>query len=340
MKFPHPHLPFALAVVVAGCSRPAPPVADALPAASVRIAVVQRETLPAVMETGGTVRAVQRATLAAKVGGSIASVPFSLGQSVRAGDVLLTISAVELTARVAQVRAQLLQNERELARERTLQASGAGTLDAVKALEDRLAQAQAALREAESMNTYATIRAPFAGVIARKHVEAGDFAAPGAPLLQLDGRDAFEIEVGLPESLAAPLAVGTPLEFALADASTRFQATIAELASAADPATRTTTAKLAVPAGTGVRAGQFVRVFVPGTSAAVLLVPTSALSLFGQMERVFIVGEGNRASLRLVKSGAVFGDRTEIVSGLDAGERVIVAPAATLRDGQPLSFVP
>lgn len=340
MKLHRPHFPLAVALVLAGCSRPEPKVADVLPTASVRIAAVQRETLPVVMETSGTVRAFQRATLAAKVGGSIASVPFTLGQTVKEGDVLLTISAVELTARVAQVRAQLLQAERELARERTLQSSGAGTVDAVKSLEDRLAQSQAALREAESMNTYATIRAPFAGVIARKHVEVGDFAAPGAPLLQLDGRVAFEIEVALPESLAAALAVGATLEVALADEPARFRATIAEISSAADPAARTITAKLAVPTGTRVRAGQFVRVFVPDRSAAALLVPSSAISLFGQMERVFVVSEKNRASLRLVKTGAVFGDRTEVVSGLDATERVIIAPAATLRDGQPLSFNP
>ncbi len=340
MKLHRPHFPLALAVVLAGCSRPEPKVAETLPTVSVRIAAVQRETLPAVMETSGTVRAVQRATLAAKVGGAITSVPFTFGQTVKEGDVLLTISAVELTARVSQVRAQLLQSERELARERTLQTSGAGTLDAVKSLEDRLAQSQAAVREAESMNTYATIRAPFAGVIAKKHVEVGDFASPGAPLLQLDGRDAFEIEVGLPESLATSLAVGATLEVSLPDAPARFRATVAELSSAADPAARTTTAKLAVPTGTSVRSGQFVRVFVPGPSSPALLVPSSAISPFGQMERVFVVGEKNRASLRLVKTGAVFGDRTEIVSGLDATERVIIAPAATLRDGQPLSFNP
>ncbi len=340
MKLHRPHFPLALAVVLAGCSRPEPKVAETLPTVSVRIAAVQRETLPAVMETSGTVRAVQRATLAAKVGGAITSVPFTLGQTVKEGDVLLTISAVELTARVSQVRAQLLQTERELARERTLQTSGAGTLDAVKSLEDRLAQSQAALREAESMNTYATIRAPFAGVIAKKHVEVGDFASPGAPLLQLDGRDAFEIEVGLPESLATSLAVGATLEVSLPDAPARFRATVAELSSAADPAARTTTAKLAVPTGTSVRSGQFVRVFVPGVSSPALIVPSSAISLFGQMERVFVVGEKNRASLRLVKTGAVFGDRTEIVSGLDATDRVVIAPTATLRDGQPLSFNP
>lgn len=330
----------ALASVFAGCSRHESKTAEVLPPVAVRTAPVQREMLPAIQETSGTVRAVQRAAIAAKVAGTIASQPFTLGQSVQAGDVLLTLSAVELTARVGQVRAQLLQAERELARERTLQSTGAGTVDAVKSLEDRLAQLTAALREAETMHGYATVRAPFAGVIAKKFVEVGDFAAPGVPLLQLDGRNAFEIDVGLPESFTAPLAVGATLEVAFADATKRARATVAELSSAADSTARTATAKLAVPSGTTVHAGQFVRVFLPGPAAPALLVPTSALSAFGQMERVFVAGENHRAVLRLVKTGAVVGDRTEIVSGLDANERVVISPPATLRDGQPLTLTP
>jgi membrane fusion protein, multidrug efflux system len=331
----------ASAAVLGGCSRHERPVAaEALPTVRVETAAVQVESRPVLLETSGTVRAVQRATIAAKVSGTIATLPAKLGQRVNAGDVLLTISAAELTARVAQARAQLAQVERELARERTLQSSGAGTVDAVKSLEDRLALSQAALREADTMFGYATVRAPFAGVVAKKYVEAGDFASPGDSLLQLDGLDAFEIEVGVPESLAASLGVGGTLEVALADSATRFRATIAELSSAADATARTTTAKLGVPRGTAVRAGQFVRVFVPGTSATGLFVPTNAVSIFGQMERVFVVGEKDRASLRLVKTGAIVGDRTEIVSGLDATERVVVAPPALLRDGQPLEFAP
>ena len=301
---------------------------------------VERESLPVWMETSGTVRAVRRAAIAAKVSGRITAFSIVLGQRVSAGEILLKISAAELDARVAQARAQLAQIERELARERALQATGAGTIDAVKSLEDRLAQTQAAVREAETMLGYATVRAPFDGVVAKKHVEAGDFATPGAALLQLDGRDAFEIEVGVPESLGAALAVGTPLDVEISGAPARLRATIAELSSAADSAARTITAKLSVPPGTSVRSGEFVRVFLPGARADVLLVPTVALSPFGQMERVFTVGENNRASLRLIKTGAVRGDRVEVLSGLDVTDRVVAAPPPTLRDGQPLAISP
>lgn len=329
-----------LPVAFSGCARREQPAVVDLPALAVQTAVVQREMQALLIETSGTVRAVQRATIAAKIAGSVANLPVMLGQNVAAGELLLTISAAELTARVAQSRAQLTQVERELARERTLQSSGAGTVESVKALEDRIVQAQAALREAETMVAYAEVRAPFAGVVAKKYVEAGDFAAPGAPLLQLDGLAAFEIEIGVPESLAAPLAVGTVLEAEVAVAPARFHTTISELSSAADSAARTITAKLKVPAGLPVRPGQFVRVFLPGASTTALWVPANAVSHFGQMERVFVVSQKNRASLRLVKTGAASGDRIEVVAGVDAGERIVLAPPPALRDGQRLILSP
>lgn len=323
------------------CRRePAAAAEAAFPPVRVQVAAVQRASLPVIFETTGTVRAVQRATVAARLSGSIASLSLRLGDTVRAGDVLLAIAAPDVSARVVQVRAQLAQVERELARERGLLATGAGTKDTVKLLEDRLAQTQASLREAETLVDYATVRAPFNGTIARKHVEAGDFASVGAPLVQIDGRDAFEIEVGLPESLAARLAVGTALEVETMPGGLRFPAAIAELSSASDAVARSHTAKLAVPAGTQVNPGQFARVFVPGGSAAALFVPSTAVVRFGQMERVFALGDRNRASLRLVRTGATHGNQVEIVSGLDAADRVVIAPPASLHDGQPLELAP
>ena len=58
------------------------------------------------------------------------------------------------------------------------------------------------------------------------------------------------------------------------------------------------------------------------------------------MERVFVAGEGNRAVLRIVRTGARRGDAIEVLAGLDAGDRVILSPTATLREGQPLEVQP
>jgi hypothetical protein len=145
------------------------------------VAAARLESHATITEITGTIRPVQRARLAAKLMGAIEELPVGLGQKVRAGDLLVKISAGEITARVAQAQAQLNVARRDLERERDLLTKGASTADLVRGLEDRFAMTQAMMREAEVMLTYATIRAPFDGLIARKPANLGDLAAPGLP---------------------------------------------------------------------------------------------------------------------------------------------------------------
>lgn len=330
-------------LALTGCSKhpaAAPDTATASPSAKVQVAVARLETVPALTDVSASIRPLRRAQISAKVMGPIETVGVTLGQAVKTGDLLVKIGAGEITARVAQAQAQLNVARRDLTRERDLLGRGASTADLVRSLEDRLALNEAMLREAEVMLGYATIRAPFAGVVARKPAEAGDLAAPGQLLLELESADAFQVEAAVPDSLAGALSSGASLAVEIPATGTHFNATVAELSSAADAAARSVLARLTVPPGPTVRSGQFARVLVPGQPVGILLVPRSAVARLGQMERSFVVGENNRAQLRLVKTGAVRGDRIEILSGLADGERVVLAPAAGLREGQTLELLP
>jgi len=340
MKLPSLVLSAAL-VLFAGCSRhEATAPGAALPPVGVRTAQVRLESVPVLTEITGTVRPVRRATLAARLMGAIDELPVALGQQVRAGDLLVKISAGEISARLAQAQAQLDQANRDLARERDLLPKQASTADLVRNLETRVTLAAAQVREAETMLGYAVVRAPFDGRIARKFVEAGDFASPGVPLVEIEGAEAFQVEAGIPDSLAGALQIGAAAEITIASAGASFAAPLAELSSAADANAHTVTAKFSVPSGVVVRSGQFARVQVPGAPVRVLLAPASAVVVRGQMECVFVAGGDNRAGLRLVKTGAARGDRLEILSGLDDGERVVLAPPAGLREGSPLEVRP
>ena len=345
MKLSSLLLPAAALALLAGCSKHGAPAAAtdpaaALPPAKVRVATLRAENLPTLSEITGTIRPVQRAQLAAKVMGTIDELAATLGQRVRAGDLLVKISAGEIIARVAQAQSQLNVARRDLERERDLLGKGASTADMVRGLEDRLALTQAMVREAEIMLGYATIRAPFDGVVSRKLANIGDLASPGFPLLELEGSGAFQVEAAVPDSLAAKLAPGTTLSVEVPAAGLSFNAPLAELSPAADSSARSVLARFTVPAGTAVHSGQFARVQVPGAPVRMLLAPTAALAVLGQMERIFVAAENNRAVLRLVKSGATRADRIEILAGLDDGERVVVAPPASLREGQTLEILP
>ena len=200
-----PILPLWLVVVtasVAGCSReqPAAKGESALAAARVQVVPVQRETTPVPIEITGTVRPRERAVIAAKLSATIESLSLTLGQTVKHGDLLVRLTAPELTARLAQANAQLAQAEREEKRNRELAATGSDTADAARAAADRLRLARATLAEAEAMLGYAEIRAPYDGRVAQKLAYAGDFVSPGQPLLVLESATALQIEAAVPAS--------------------------------------------------------------------------------------------------------------------------------------------
>ena len=260
-------LPLLALALIAGCSQQEETAADAasnLPPARVRVAVAQFENVPTLTEVTGTVRPIQRAMIAAKVMGAIEELPVTLGRRVKAGDLLVKISAGEISAKVLQAQSQLNMARRDLERERDLLAKNASTSEMVKGLEDRFTMTQAMVGEAETMLGYATVRAPFDGVVARKLADAGDLAAPGQPLLEIEGTTAFQIEAGVPDSLAARLAVGTPLAVEVPAAGLAFTGALVELSSASDAFARNVPAKISVPAGTAVRSGQFDRLRARG----------------------------------------------------------------------------
>jgi RND family efflux transporter MFP subunit len=268
--------------------------------------------------------------LSAKVMGTVTRVHARLGQSVKAGDLLVEISAAEIEAQVARAEAALAQVTRDLERESSLLARGASARETVRALEDGRRQAQAALDEARAMLGYLRLTAPFDGMVARRSVEAGDLAAPGAPLLTLESTGALRVEAAVPESLAT-FRPGAALEIRWPGGTATGK--VAEIASAAERDSRTVLVKLDLPADVALRSGQFVRVAVPAGESTVLLAPAGAVTAFGQVERVFVIEDG-RARLRLVRTGGRHEDEVELLSGVRAGDVVAAGVPAGLRDGQ------
>ncbi len=325
-----------LALALAGCSRERPSE-PALPTVAVRTAEVLAVTEALSIELPGTVRAVERAALAPKVTGAVESLPVVLGQSVKAGDVLVRISANEIGARLAQAEASLGQARRDLQRETSLLAKNASAAETVRGLEDRVRLMEATVAEARTMLGYTVITAPFDGVIARRFVNEGDLATAGSPLLEIENPVRQRVEVEVPESLAG-IPVGASALIRIGE--TELPGRVAEVSPALDPVARTLLAKIDLPARAAVRSGQFARVAWPAGEGRALVVPANAVTPFGQMERVFVVA-GGKAVLRLVKTGARRGEQIEILAGLSAGEQIATGPAAAnLRDGQPVEVKP
>ncbi len=197
--------------------------------------------------------------------------------------------------------------------------------------------AKAAAQAAVVGESYATLTAPFDGVVTQKLVDPGNMATPGLPLLTVEDSRAFRLEVRVDESRAALVALGQPVDVAVDGlAAPRVTGRVAEVARVLDPSAHAFLAKIDLPAIAGIRAGMFGRARFSGPVRRALAVPEEAVVHHGQVASVFVVGRSNVAQLRLVTVGEPFNHLVEVRAGLDAGEAVVLAPPPSLVDGMPV----
>jgi multidrug efflux system membrane fusion protein len=197
----------------------------------------------------------------------------------------------------------------------------------------RIEQADAEVANARVALSYARIVAPSDGVVVARTVEPGAVAGPGTPLLTID-EEHYRLELAVPESAAGRLGIGQRATVTIDALRRPLDAAISEILPAADPRTRTVTVKLDLPASADLRSGLYGTARFGAGQRTALLLPLAAIGRRGQLERVFVVDQANVARMRLVTTGKAYGDRVEILSGLDPGERVVVDGAERVTDGE------
>lgn len=324
--------------LLAGCHRSGDSAAKstAAPPIVVRVQTVEQKERVATEDVVGTVRAKLHAVIEAKVSGKIAKMLAVPGQEVAAGDLLAELDAQEVQARVDQARAVHQAAEADWKRLASLWDQKVLSQAEYDAAKSKFNVAEASLQEAETLLGYTKVTAPFDGVVTRKLTDVGDLATPGKPLLEMEDSRDLRLEVDVPEAVLNNVKIGDHLPVRIGAMETVIKGTVAEIAPAADPNSRTFLVKLDLPTADGLRAGQFGRAAMPVGKTSALRVPAPAVIQRGQMELVFVAGNA-RAQMRLVKTGQRVGDEIEIVSGLDAGESVITGGASQLRDGELIS---
>jgi len=306
------------------------------PAVAVHVQTAEETSTQPQVELVATIQAVQQAAIAAKVTGTITELPVVLGSRVKKKDMLVKISAEEISARVLQAQAQLAQAKRNLSREQKLLKKNATTPETVNSMQDMFAVARASFQEAKTMLGYTTITAPFDGVITRKLVNSGDLATPGTTLLQLENDTDLQAVTAVPESLVNLVTRGDKLSVQVPSVQLTITGTVAEIAPAANPLSRTAPVKIDLENNPALRTGQFARIILLVDPAATLLIPRSAVVPFGQMDKVFVLEEG-RARLRLVRTGSKTAEQVEILAGLNPGDQIIVDNNTLLVSGQPVT---
>lgn len=212
----------------------------------------------------------------------------------------------------------------------------------VRQADAALASARAAAEAAAVTASFATVAAPFDGRITEKLVEPGDLAAPGRPLLRMDGGTGFRVDVRFDESRAALVAPGHAVDVVLEAPGAEpgrdvrvLRGTVVEVARAIEADSRAFLVKIALPPAEGLRSGMFARARFAGAPRRALTIPAEAVVARGQVATVFVI-DRDRARLRLVRVGPAPEGRVEVLSGLEAGDAVVVAPPPALADGRPV----
>lgn len=332
-----------------GSKHAARPVGDGTP-----LPVVVETARDAAWISGSEVSAglepFRRATPGTLLMGRVVRIVRREGDRVAAGDLLAQVDSRDAAARQAQAEAgvaaaEAMERNARAMRERTerlfaRQAASKKSLDdAVAAHEAAVANVRAAkegVGAAQVMVGYADVRAPFAGTVVERRIEAGDIAAPGMPLFVVEDRSKMKVEAQVPESTLAGLAVGRVVEVSISTASPRvLSGTLAEILPSADPASRTFRVRVILDNADGaLRSGMFARLRLPGTPASRLSVPESAVVRRGPLTGVFVVDAGGVARLRYVTLGETQEGRIEVLTGLEPDERVVTVPPLALEDGR------
>ncbi|MBY5979057.1 efflux RND transporter periplasmic adaptor subunit [Ferrimonas balearica] len=349
MTPPYP-LYCALLLALTGCSQ-ATALPDAKPAPRpVNVITLTAPEADAEHRFSGVVEARQQANLAFKVAGRVATLDAPVGSWVEAGQVLARLESHdyqltvdELEARLKEARASHKLASSELARVRQAiadDAMAAVNLDRARSAEARASAAIAVLEvnleKARDGVRYTTLRAPFAGQVGQRFVEAHELVSDGQPILALHTPDALQVVVELPENQLSQLASGQTARL-WSDDRTAIAAVATEIASQPHPLKRTYAATfiLTDPAP-ALRPGQTVQLtWQSHTPDSGFCLPAAAL--LTEQGQPQLVRVDNQQAERLPVQVLRQRDQQLCVGGdLNAGDRIVVAGAHYLKSGDPV----
>jgi membrane fusion protein (multidrug efflux system) len=307
----------------------------------VEVAKPIRGEMLAMYSGTATLEAEADAEVIAKVGGEVRRLFVEEGDHVRAGQVLAQLDDRQLRLQAAQTRAARAKAERDFNRQVELHSKGLVSAGAFESLKYDLDNQVAADDIAQLNLSYSDIRAPFAGIVAVRHVKLGQEIAIGTSMFRVTDPTPLKASVFVPERELARLKPGQSASISVdALAGRGFPATVRLVAPVVDAATATFKVTLEVNDPKGdLKPGMFARVgIVFERRADALTIPRLALLDTDGSSNVFVVTAG-KAEQRAIKTGLSNAGRVEIVEGLKGTEQVVVVGQNGLKDGNPVRVV-
>lgn len=289
-------------------------------------------------EAVGTVRARDAVTITAKVTGMVTAINFHEGQTVQAGQVLLTLDDGAVRAERDQAQALLDDARNQLVRARQLQAGQTIAAQRLETLEALARQAEGRVRQAQARLEELRITAPFAGRVGLRQVSPGTLIQPGTAITTLDDLARVRVEFAVPEVYVARLRERSEVVArSTAFGDRRFTGVVAVVDTRIDTATRTVRVISEFDnADEALKPGLFLTVdLVLERRERALLVAEEALDPVGERNFVFVIRDG-RARRQEIRLGQRLQGEVEVVSGISAGDQVVVRGVQRLRNDAPV----
>ena len=328
-----------LVFLVAACGKEAPPAEPARPVLTRLVGETVDDETPGY---AGEVRSRFETPLAFRIPGKISARLVDAGAQVRAGQVLARLDPADTALSAASAEAQRELAEADLRRFRNLRQKNFVSQAALEARETAFRSAQAQADLARNQASYAVLRADQAGVVGQVAAEVGQVVAAGQTVMRLARADTLEVAIAIPEIRMPELrTLGEARVSLWADSQAGYRGRLRELSPVADPVTRTYAARVSIDdADARVLLGMTATVrFARPDGHARLSVPLGAIFQQDGRPALWVVDAGQTVALRPVAVARYREDTALLESGVQAGERIVVAGVHKLSPGDRVRVV-
>jgi len=316
--------------------------AAAAAAEPLKTAPVEMRDMDLTYTAEAVVEAVRQSTVSAQIAGRIVDLRFDVGDYVKKGQVIARIDERAVTqaeaASVAQVReaqaalanarAQYERAKQLLAQKFISQAALDKAESDYRAAQARVTALLAGAGVAATERSFATIVAPYSGVVSARYVELGEMATPGKPLMTGFDPSTLRVVATVPQAQVAAIQAGARARVEVPSTGKWIDVKNIVVVPSADPRTHTTHIRLELPEDVrGVYPGVYARAHFVTGSALKLLVPRSAVVHRSEVTGVYVVDDKGDARLRQVRLGEASDENyVEVLAGVRPGERVALDP--------------
>lgn len=317
-------------------------VASAQAAGQIEFVAAQHREVAQIYSTDGLVEAVRQSTVSAQIGGRVKEISFDVGDRVSKGQILLRIDEREAAQALAGSQAQVMQAQADLQNAKAVHERATrlfeqkfisqAALDRAQA-DYKVALAQAAASEAVAgqarlTHGYATVAAPYSGIVAARLVEVGEMVMPGTPLMTAFEPGELRVVVSVPQYELAKFGLNPEAMVEVSSRERWIKAASVTVLPIADSRTHSTQLRVHLPfEEKNIYPGMFVRAhFVMGKTSR-LVIPASAVLRRSEVVAAYVADGKGGVKLRQIRLGGMPIDgMVEVLSGLSQGEQVALDP--------------